>query len=155
MLGLRTVPLIRAPATRSICIAKGLSFQIALHALYDFRRDRTPYLCSALKRFYCLTIILSIMITFFGARNFQIKDAAGGSMERVTGDWVGKTLRRPSIRSAEAEDGSSGHGVADYGFWNPTPGRPRELADLPLPIREGTLRGHDDEFQAHPWIGKC
>ena len=28
--------------------------------------------------------------------------------------------------SARAEDGRRGHGVADAGFWNPTPGRPRE-----------------------------
>ena len=35
--------------------------------------------------------------------------------------------------SGEAEDGRCGHGVPDTGFWNPTPGRPRELAGLPLP----------------------
>ena len=68
-------------------------------------------------------------------------------MERVTGDWVEKTLRRPSIRSAEAEDGRCGHGVPDTGFWNPTPGRPRELAVLPLPIyilkRRAWFKIHD------------
>ena len=62
--------------------------------------------------------------------------------------------------SGEAEDGRCGHCVPDTGFWNPTPGRPRELAGLPLPSQKGGVvknsrRSHDEGFQAHPWIGKC
>lgn len=47
-------------------------------------------------------------------------------MEWVTGDWVEKTVRRVSIRSAEPEERRRAYGVRDAGFWNPTPGRTRE-----------------------------
>jgi len=147
MLGLRTVPLIRLPCHPLHLYRQGFILpNYPSHTLYGFRRDRTPCLCSALNRFYYLPVILSVMIRFFGARKFSNKGCGrringagdGGLGGKNPPEWPGHYFR-PSIRSAEAEDGSSGHGVADYGFWNPTPGRPRELAGLPLPhtIRKG------------------
>ena len=46
-------------------------------------------------------------------------------MERVTGERVKKTVRRPSIRSAEAEERKGGHGVSRPCFFHPFPRRPR------------------------------
>jgi len=49
-------------------------------------------------------------------------------LERVTGDWVEKTVRRPSIRSAEAEERKGGHGVSRPWFLEPNPRQdPRTL----------------------------
>jgi len=50
-------------------------------------------------------------------------------LERVPGVWVEKTV--PELGAcvrALSEVRKRGHGVDDAGFWNPTPGRPREPA---------------------------
>ena len=66
-----------------------------------------------------------------------------GIMERDDGEWVEKTVRRPSIRSAEAEERRRGHGVDDAGFWNPLPGslrtRSRRRRELRL-FRRGVYQ---------------
>ena len=47
-------------------------------------------------------------------------------MERVAGARISGTVRRPSIRSAEAEERRRAHGVRDAGSAFRAPARPRE-----------------------------